>query len=181
VQQVRVLYEEGVAIRLGPESCVGVREDLGEASTGECESPVLSREIVTKILGASVVTEGEGRNRTNRKREACGDPARSETRSERGSISCGNREALSPTVEVGNAVRTVNPQGARQFLEELRDRLRSFLLELHPDKTRLIEFGRFARQAREQRSEGKPATFNFLGFTPRLREHVGGGGFRCYD
>lgn len=54
---------------------------------------------------------------------------------------------------------------AVRFQEELRGRLRGFGLELHPEKTRLIEFGRFAVQRREERNLGKPATFNFLGFT----------------
>ena len=54
---------------------------------------------------------------------------------------------------------------AERFLEQLRERLRKFGLELHPDKTRLIEFGRFAARDREERGEGKPETFNFLGFT----------------
>jgi RNA-directed DNA polymerase len=54
---------------------------------------------------------------------------------------------------------------AVRFQEELRERLRGFGLELHPEKTRLIEFGRFAVQRREERNLGKPATFNFLGFT----------------
>jgi group II intron reverse transcriptase/maturase len=54
---------------------------------------------------------------------------------------------------------------ARRFLVELRERFTTFGLELHPDKTRLIEFGRFAAQNRKQRAEGKPETFNFLGFT----------------
>jgi RNA-directed DNA polymerase len=49
--------------------------------------------------------------------------------------------------------------------EELRERLAKFGLELHADKTRLIEFGRFAAQNRKQRGEGKPETFTFLGFT----------------
>jgi len=40
-----------------------------------------------------------------------------------------------------------------------------FGLELHPDKTRLIEFGRFAVQDRKRRGEDRPETFNFLGFT----------------
>lgn len=53
---------------------------------------------------------------------------------------------------------------AERFHEELRERLRKFSLELHPDKTRLIEFGRFATERREARGEGKPETFNFLGF-----------------
>jgi group II intron reverse transcriptase/maturase len=54
---------------------------------------------------------------------------------------------------------------AERFLQEWKERLRKFGLELHPDKTRLIEFGRFAAANREQRGEGKPETFNFLGFT----------------
>src|SRR5215475_4103631 len=54
---------------------------------------------------------------------------------------------------------------AERFLEEWKVRLRKFGLELHPDKTRLIEFGRFAAASRKQRGQGKPETFNFLGFT----------------
>jgi hypothetical protein len=54
---------------------------------------------------------------------------------------------------------------AERFLENFRERLRKFGLELHPDKTRLIEFGRFAEQNRKRRGEGKPETFDFLGFT----------------
>jgi hypothetical protein len=49
--------------------------------------------------------------------------------------------------------------------EELRRRLQGFGLELHPEKTRLIEFAHFAVRRREERGLGKPATFNFLGFT----------------
>ncbi len=54
---------------------------------------------------------------------------------------------------------------AEHFLAELRERFARFGLELHPDKTRLIEFGRFADRNRRQRGGGKPETFNFLGFT----------------
>jgi group II intron reverse transcriptase/maturase len=54
---------------------------------------------------------------------------------------------------------------AERFLTEWRDRMRSFGLELHPDKTRLIEFGRHAIEQRTRRGEGKPETFDFLGFT----------------
>jgi len=54
---------------------------------------------------------------------------------------------------------------ADRFLETFRERLRKFGLELHPDKTRRIEFGRFAEQDRNRRGEGKPETFDFLGFT----------------
>jgi group II intron reverse transcriptase/maturase len=54
---------------------------------------------------------------------------------------------------------------ADRFLEDLRERLGKFGLELHPDKTRRIEFGPFAELYRKRRGEGKPETFDFLGFT----------------
>jgi RNA-directed DNA polymerase len=54
---------------------------------------------------------------------------------------------------------------ARRFLDEMRERLGKFALSLHPEKTRLIEFGRFAAERRKRRGLGKPETFNFLGFT----------------
>ena len=54
---------------------------------------------------------------------------------------------------------------AERCLGELRKRFRQFGLELHPEKTRLIEFGRYAAERRAQRGQGKPETFNFLGFT----------------
>jgi hypothetical protein len=54
---------------------------------------------------------------------------------------------------------------ARRFLDEMRERLGKFALSLHPEKTRLIEFGRFAAERRQRRGLGKPETFNFLGFT----------------
>jgi len=54
---------------------------------------------------------------------------------------------------------------AEAFLEQLRERMRKFGLELHPEKTRLMEFGRFAEDNRKRRGEGQPETFDFLGFT----------------
>jgi RNA-directed DNA polymerase len=54
---------------------------------------------------------------------------------------------------------------ADQFRAELTERMRKFNLELHPQKTRLLEFGPFAINNRQRRGEGKPETFNFLGFT----------------
>jgi RNA-directed DNA polymerase len=54
---------------------------------------------------------------------------------------------------------------AQRFLVYLRRRMAKFGLELHPDKTRLIEFGRFAARNRDSRGLGKPETFDFLGFT----------------
>jgi hypothetical protein len=53
----------------------------------------------------------------------------------------------------------------RRFLDAMRARLEEFALSLHPDKTRLIEFGRFAAADRKRRGLGKPETFAFLGFT----------------
>lgn len=53
---------------------------------------------------------------------------------------------------------------AQRFLVDLRERLEKFALTLHPEKTRLIEFGRFAADSRARRGQRKPETFNFLGF-----------------
>jgi len=57
---------------------------------------------------------------------------------------------------------------AERFLDALKARMQQFGLEIHSEKTRLIEFGRFAMANRERRGEGKPETFEFLGFT-----HIG--------
>jgi group II intron reverse transcriptase/maturase len=54
---------------------------------------------------------------------------------------------------------------ARQFLADLRKRFAKFGLELHPDKTRLLQFGRYATERRAERGLGRPETFDFLGFT----------------
>src|SRR5882724_6022126 len=54
---------------------------------------------------------------------------------------------------------------AQRWLQELKERLGKFGLELHPEKTRLIEFGRFAAERRSKAGLGKPETFSFLGFT----------------
>jgi RNA-directed DNA polymerase len=56
-------------------------------------------------------------------------------------------------------------QDAERFLTALRDRVTQFGLTLHPEKTRLVEFGRYAAERRRARGLGKPETFNFLGFT----------------
>src|ERR1700733_11864601 len=56
-------------------------------------------------------------------------------------------------------------EDAERFLREFQERLAGFALELHPEKTRLIEFGRSAQVNRQQRGEGKPEAFTFLGFT----------------
>jgi len=54
---------------------------------------------------------------------------------------------------------------AEQFLEAMRERFAKFGLALHPQKTRLIEFGRYAEQRRKEQGLGRPETFDFLGFT----------------
>ena len=65
-------------------------------------------------------------------------------------------------------------QDAERFLHDLRERLGQFELELHPDKTRLIEFGRFAMADRRARGERRPGTFDFLGFTHYCRKKRNG-------
>jgi group II intron reverse transcriptase/maturase len=63
---------------------------------------------------------------------------------------------------------------ARRFLTALQDRLSKFRLELHPDKTRLIQFGRYAAQRCRERGIRKPETFDFLGFTHCCGRYSGG-------
>jgi hypothetical protein len=58
-----------------------------------------------------------------------------------------------------------NRTNAERFLSEWKERMQKFGLELHPDKTRLIEFGRQASENRKERGEDTPETFDFLGFT----------------
>ena len=79
------------------------------------------------------------------------------------------KHALGEVVVVRYADDTIlgfqHQADAERFLEHFRERLRKFGLELHPDKTRLIEFGRFAERDRKGRGESKPESFDFLGFT----------------
>lgn len=58
-----------------------------------------------------------------------------------------------------------NREEAEKFLEEIKKRFAQYGLEIHNEKTRLIEFGRYAESNRRERGEGKPETFDFLGFT----------------
>ncbi len=79
------------------------------------------------------------------------------------------RTAAGPMIVVRYADDTIvgfqRHADADRFLRELRARLAAFGLDLHPDKTRLIEFGRFAVARRAAKGLGKPETFDFLGFT----------------
>jgi len=61
---------------------------------------------------------------------------------------------------------------AERFLEQLRKRMADYGLELHSDKTRLIQFGRFAAEDRKREGKGKPETFDFLGFDQWRRRMV---------
>ena len=87
------------------------------------------------------------------------------------------REATGEVIVVRYADDTIvgfrREADAKRFLRDLRERLAKFGLALHPDKTRLIEFGRYAAQRRSARGEGKPETFDFLGFTHICREGEG--------
>jgi RNA-directed DNA polymerase len=67
---------------------------------------------------------------------------------------------------------------ALEFLDDLKARLAKFALTLHPEKTRLIEFGRFAAERRARRGARKPETFDFLGFTHICGTKVDGDGFQ---
>jgi RNA-directed DNA polymerase len=58
-----------------------------------------------------------------------------------------------------------NLSEAERFRKDLAERFAQFGLELHPEKTRILEFGRYATERREKRGEGRPETFDFLGFT----------------
>ena len=70
-----------------------------------------------------------------------------------------------------------NRAEAERFLKEFRERLAKFGLELHAEKTRLIEFGQFAERNRKRRGEAKPETFTFLGFTHYCGKRRGNGSF----
>src|SRR5712692_7956875 len=91
-------YGEGVAIHTGPESCVAIRKDGGEALTGGSAGRVLSREIrwpvaQPRVLRGADALGGSGRpHRARRQREARPAPARSETPCMHGHTADGNRE-----------------------------------------------------------------------------------------
>ena len=69
---------------------------------------------------------------------------------------------------------------ATACLEELRQRFAKFGLKLHEDKTRLIEFGRYAAERRHRRGEGRPETFDFLGFTHKCAKTRSKGWFTVH-
>jgi RNA-directed DNA polymerase len=110
---------EGLAIHTGPESCVGVRKDAGEALTGVRTGRVLSREIHAPprggLLRGADAVESDGRQHSGgRKGETSRDPARSETPCMYGRTLPGNREVLSLAAAARCAVRIGKPQGVRR-------------------------------------------------------------------
>jgi hypothetical protein len=97
-------YVEGLATHSGPESCVAVREDSGEALTGVRAGRVLSRER-NCLRGADAVGEGGRPHPAHRYREMRRDPARSETPGTYGNTSRENREIPCPPAADGAAGR----------------------------------------------------------------------------
>ena len=86
-----------------------------------------------------------------------------------------SREVRGDTVIVRYADDVVvgfqHKRDAERFLNAVKERFESFELAMHPDKTRLIEFGRFAVKSRRQRGQGRPETLDFLGFTHYCTEN----------
>jgi len=78
---------------------------------------------------------------------------------------CARGEVIVVRYADDNVIGFQHLADADRFQMEFRERLLKFGLELHPDKTRRIEFGRFAERDRKKRGEGKPEAFDFLGFT----------------
>lgn len=116
-------YVEGLASYGGPESCVHIREGVGEALTGVRAGRVLSRVIhapsreVRDVRGAEAVEISRRPHRVCRKGEAGADPARSQTPRTRGNISHGNREIPRPAAAAREslaAARIVKPSGVRR-------------------------------------------------------------------
>jgi hypothetical protein len=120
---MKVSYVEGLASYGGPESCVHIREGVGEALTGGRAGRVLSRVIhaprrkVREVRGAEAVEISRRSHRRCRIGKAASDPARSETPRTRASTLFGNREIPRPSAqrwEAPGAERIVKPKGVRR-------------------------------------------------------------------
>ena len=120
---MEVSYVEGLASYGGPESCVHIREGVGEALTGGRAGRVLSRVIhapgrkVRAVRGAEAVELSRRSHRACSIGEAGMDPARSETPRRRGNISYGNREVPRPSAqrwEAAGAERIEKPKGVQR-------------------------------------------------------------------
>src|ERR1700681_3786566 len=107
---MQVLYSEGLANHIGPESCIGVRKGIGEALTGERTGWVLSCEIYAPprgglLRGADAVECGGRQNLARRSGKTLWDPARSKTPRMYGCTLLGNREIPSASVIARSAER----------------------------------------------------------------------------
>ena len=116
---MEVSYSEGLASHIGPESCVGVRKDDGEALTGGRAGRVLSREIHAPprgglLRGADAVDLGGRRKLQRCEGETLPDPARSETPGMYASTSRGNREIPQASVIARSAERIGKSQDPRR-------------------------------------------------------------------
>jgi hypothetical protein len=105
---------EGVAIYTGPESCVYIRKDMGEALTGDVRAGLLSRERCGKLWGADAVHKSGRQHWSYRYREIRLGPAWSKTPSTCVSSLHGNREVLRLVLLERSKARAENPKGARQ-------------------------------------------------------------------
>jgi RNA-directed DNA polymerase len=133
-------HECDVATHIGPESCGAAREGGVEALTRERAGRVCSRVSVYLHYGFDQWVQSWGQ------KKAHGDVI---------------VVRFADDIVVG-----LNSKAdADQFRAEPTERMRKFNLELHPEKTRLLEFGPYAIDQREWRGAGKLETFNFLGFT----------------
>jgi RNA-directed DNA polymerase len=110
---MKVSYEKGVAIHLGPESCVGAREGDGEALTGVRAGRVSSREIV-KAPGRRRCSRKRKATPGHRYREVYPGSARSETPYMLGNVLFGNREIPLSSADEGPADRVGKPKGVRR-------------------------------------------------------------------
>jgi hypothetical protein len=113
-------HSEGVAIHAGPEPCVVVRKDEGEASAGVRAGRVLSREIrdpqrkLRKLRGADALGEGGRQHLTRRYREACGTLRGRRPRARTESTRSGTGRSRRWLREMGSSVRIVKPKGERR-------------------------------------------------------------------
>ena len=110
---MREPYGEGVAIHTGPESCVDVREDGGEALTGVHAGRVLSRENQIHRVADALGSVGR-QYRPRRHRETRPEPARSKTPITHGNISHGSREIQRPPAPEGGAGRIGKSEDVRR-------------------------------------------------------------------
>src|SRR6266536_2919624 len=110
-KELGVLYIEGVAIRGGPESCVGVREGVGEALAGAVRAGLLSRDSTIEIGVPTLSQAAEGNIVGGAIREPSADPARSKNHSTYGIFMRENREVpRSPACRDGGAGREGNAE-----------------------------------------------------------------------